>query len=1247
MKILSIHIKNLASLDGETKIDFKEEPLRSAGIFAITGPTGAGKSTILDALCLALYARTPRYKLAEHGVDIADVDGNTIKQDDVRGILRDGTASGYAEVDFEGVDGHHYRARWSVRRAYNKPDGSLQAHEVSLKDITENKDIPGKKTELSPMIERLVGLNFEQFTRSVLLAQGDFTAFLKAGRDEKASLLEKLTGTHIYSEISKKVFDRYRDQQAQLRDLNLKREGIAILTSEERAALNEERTTLISIVETQERSLAQLNKELLWHERIKELQDQLVSAKLSYAKALEAKDESKLRSEHLQQIIRIQPIKPVFTDMQSRKAQISDRKKQLEILRLQAKELVDKHTQANTALAHAAALLEKSTLEEENAHPALNRAKELDTQLREKNEQLSRAQEELSGLHLKETSHQKQLSSLEEEIEKIRTEIESLERWKSGNSQRKAVAEQDQLIISKLRDAGDILQSRQHYATRMLASDEERSKLQKEKLLLEKQQTPLLSELTLVKEKSQKETNSLSNIPIHEIEEKKANVDKSIEDMVAACAHWTLLYQALNEKEALSQALQTDIQSLKEVKELLIDAAQKLELKKSARDTSYKMLEKARLAASENVEQLRARLEPEEPCPVCGSTHHPYSTHHPAVDSILAELENSHLKIEEAYTKQLSLHSALSEKSNGLQKSIDDKEEKSAKQEKILYSLEQKWRSFLAAEQCSSIPPNERELWLKTNLAELKRNQENIQRKLLEYNHLKEQLEKSNQQLSQLEKEQSGIENRIKDIDRNIISLLQQKENDEKEYKQKENQLEKVAQTLSQFFPDEQWFENWQANPIQFVDRITQFAKDWKNNTARLDEQIRRHETLVEKRKGLQSVLKDLKDEIKIKLDKLHEQQRLHKDLSGLRVALFNGETVSNVERQLKESVSSARKSWEQQRTAFESVQADITRNETLSRQEGKELLLLEEQENSLTEQLREWINNYNLRYNESLNNETLQELLTFTQEWIEKERESLLNIENEVTRNHSVLEERNKALVQHISQRPSERPLEEITVLAEELHTQLENSKQRVNEIDFQIKQDDSRRKQLGGLLHDIEKQEKVVDNWAKLNEVIGSADGKKFRQIAQEYTLDVLLSYANVHLEILSRRYILQRIPNTLGLQVLDQDMGDEVRTVYSLSGGESFLVSLALALGLASLSSNKMKVESLFIDEGFGSLDHTTLTIAMDALERLHNQGRKVGVISHVQEMTERIPVQIRVNKQQSGKSKVEVVGEGFIT
>jgi exonuclease SbcC len=234
MKILSIRIKNLASLEGNTEIDFTQEPLSSAGIFAITGPTGSGKSTILDALCLALYGKTPRYLQArESGIEITDTQGSAISQGDVRGILRDGTGEGFAEVDFAGVDGQRYRSTWRVRRARDKAEGSLQQYSVALKNIDTNTDIPGRKNEVLEIIERLVGLNFDQFTRSVLLAQGDFTAFLKAAKDEKSALLEKLTGTHIYSEISKQVFANYSREKRELENLNLQREGINTFTIEE------------------------------------------------------------------------------------------------------------------------------------------------------------------------------------------------------------------------------------------------------------------------------------------------------------------------------------------------------------------------------------------------------------------------------------------------------------------------------------------------------------------------------------------------------------------------------------------------------------------------------------------------------------------------------------------------------------------------------------------------------------------------------------------------------------------------------------------------------------------------------------------------------------------------------------------------------------------------------------------------------------------------------------------------------
>lgn len=163
----------------------------------------------------------------------------------------------------------------------------------------------------------------------------------------------------------------------------------------------------------------------------------------------------------------------------------------------------------------------------------------------------------------------------------------------------------------------------------------------------------------------------------------------------------------------------------------------------------------------------------------------------------------------------------------------------------------------------------------------------------------------------------------------------------------------------------------------------------------------------------------------------------------------------------------------------------------------------------------------------------------------------------------------------------------------------------------------------------------------WARINDLIGSANGTLFRRIAQAWNLERLIDEANQHLAGLSRRYRLVRGGSALGLQVIDRDLADERRSVHSLSGGESFLVSLAMALGLAAMASGELRIESLFIDEGFGSLDPQSLAMAMDALDGLQAQGRRVGVISHVQEMHERIPVQIRVLPTGNGESHVLVI------
>lgn len=1241
MRILAIRIKNLASLDGKTEIDFAAPPLASAGIFAITGPTGAGKSTLLDAICLALYAETPRYIHAENSIDITDVKNSTIKQGDPRGILRDGTSDGYAEVDFVAVDGNSYCATWSVKRAHNRIDGNLQNYEMRLKNISTNQDIPGKKTEILDEIERLIGLSFEQFTRSVLLAQGDFTAFLKAGKDEKSSLLEKLTGTHIYSEISKRIYENHRQHQQVLNDLNSQRKGIPTLTSEELSELQEQKTALDATIKEQTTQIAALRKEINWHEELQKLQDSVTNAKQQFEEQEAIKAASLPRENHLKLVTAIQPAGPVVRDLKNIAEQLATKSNQSAALISTLSILTDQKKNLDQSIDQANEILLTEIQKEQDAIPALNRARALDVQLAEQAKQIAQANAEAGNTSFRLEQHLTALAQIEKESIEADQKLAKLNDWKTNNESRKLIAEQEHLILSKLNDAEETLASLKHYTNRINHSEKEIESLQQQrKLLLEKKGND-----QQLLQQSQSDFNALnaalSDIDIADLENQQIKATAFIEDLISGTAQWNLLQNATTERESLEQSLLKSKSDLEHQANELAKTTSLLEVKRIEKETFSASLEKARLVAAASVEELRAKLEPGQPCPVCGSTAHPYIAEHPVLERVLLEMETNFRLSENEYLKLLTTHSGLDKTCSHLKEVVTALEANITNKASQVQDLENRWQALAIYKEASLIASKEVSNWLQEQLQEQKIKQQQFQRSLQSYNKQKEQLEKHRKQLSKQQEDLNITENEIKDVERDLLSFQEQKMTEVDEQKRANENLLNLKHTLSVYFPSDKWFQEWQADSQKFNKRITDFSADWKSNINKIDEYSKQQTVFTVKLKGMQENTRIIREELTLKNEKLTSLKKESDLIANERKSLFNGESTVEAEAKLKNAISAARQKLQEKNEEKEILQTKIIRHTTSNEQLLQDIATLSGNQLRLKEELNEWLGNHNRKENTALTAEDLDHLLSFTQDWIEKERLSLRSLDDALIQARSVLNERELKLSNHSSQTLSNRTLEEVINL-EKVAQEIWNENSKLSHhIVFRINEDSLHKKQIGKLLDKIEQQSKVVENWSKLNEIIGSADGKKFRQTAQEYTLDLLLSYANVHLEFLSKRYVLQRIPNTLGLQVLDQDMGDEIRTVYSLSGGESFLVSLALALALASLSSSRMKVESLFIDEGFGSLDPTTLNIAMDALERLHNQGRKVGVISHVQEMTDRIPVQIKVSKQQSGKSKVEII------
>lgn len=1243
MKILAIRIKNLASLEGISEINFTEEPLKSSGIFAITGATGAGKSTILDALCLALYGKTPRYLQAkEMGIEIHDVHGSTISQGDVRGILRDGTADGFAEVDFAGIDGQHYRATWSVRRARNRAEGTMQADTIMLKNISSNLDIPGKKVETYNEIERLVGLNFEQFTRSVLLAQGDFTAFLKANKDEKSSLLEKLTGTYIYSEISKRVFERCKLEEQQYRELNFRKDGINILSEEELQSLFEEQTKLQNQIENLDKQVNELSKEVDWHERLDQLQTYQTTAAVDLKKATDVQTNSVTRARKLDRVEQVQKTRTWVDALQHASQQRQEKVIELNEVRSTIRKLEEQRANLEKLLQESEEELNEKSKAAAEAIPLLEKAKQLDTILLEKNSQFQKAKEEADKAAEKSEQYRAQLEQHKTESTNLNTEIEAIEKWKADHIGRKPIAENRDLILSKLQDAQKLVEDLTTVQAKLDDVQEKIKQKDDDTKFLESNLNQREVAFESARQDYEIQSKGLMLIPIETIGLEKQEIDESLENVIKAQANWKLFYNSMESLDALNQKQKrNEAESIKK-EEALKQVRHRLITEEATKKASEKLLQQARLSASESVERLRVSLLDNEPCPVCGSEDHPYALHSPGLDHVLSEIEKGNQENERIYLTSLKEHSTLEEACLNLSQILSLQSAEINIKKAELENEKKEWADFSIAQECIDVPHNEVTDWISEKLNVLKEKQIELYGKVNSYTAQKLNIEEGKRQLDLLKEELDNTNNQIKDNNWELTSLREQQIGYLQEQKKVNASFQQIEQTLNPFFTNNDWIIKWKANPGDFLQRINSFSKKWKENADKLERDLSRQSilsaTIAELEVQFNSLLEDSSQ-------KTHSQSSLQKECKVLveqRNIIFNGESIDNIELGLKNAVEKAQVQLSSHIAKQQQLEIESAKGITRKGQLLKDVSSLEAKVADSSQKIGEWLAKYNGKKGVAMSQEELINLLLVSSEWIDTEKIELKAIDEEVTKAKSILNERTQLLEQHKQSFTVSRQLEEARELLSTTKAELEIKKHSKSEISFKLEQDKINKSKIGDLFKSITTQEVIVENWSKLNEIIGSADGKKFRQIAQEYTLDVLVGYANVHLQMLTNRYKIQRIPTSLGLQVIDQDMGDEVRTVYSLSGGESFLVSLALALGLASLSSSRMKVESLFIDEGFGSLDPTTLNIAMDALERLHNQGRKVGVISHVQEMTERIPTQIKVSKMASGKSKVEVLG-----
>ncbi|MGI5844621.1 MAG: AAA family ATPase [Candidatus Xenobium sp.] len=1240
MRILAIRGSNLASLQGDFEIDL-EVGLKGAGLFAITGPTGAGKSTLLDALCLALFGCTPRLD-GSRGPRIGrEEDASRLGAYDACSLVRRGAGQAHAEVDFVGLDGGRYRARWEVRRAYGKASGKLQDPVVTLVSLPSGDPLGDhRRTETLAEISRRLGLTFPQFRRSVLLAQGDFAAFLKASGDERAELLEKMTGTDLYSRLSRAAHERAAQEKAKLARLEAELGAMRLLGEEELVALQDGLASGQAEIQAASDSLRQAEADIWWHHRLAELWKAREQAAQEVGQAREAWEEAAPLRQELAGLQTVEPLKGVLRESDQAleaQAQALEELRETEQIRasreqarLQAKAVLAAREQART---HA---------EEERARlePELQKARQLDlgldalaSSLEPLRAQVLGARESQAAEHQRQVALEKEVAESScrqeralgwlEEKENLAELVRQWDRWKRE--------------LQRFREEDEVWASEE---SRRPGLAEAAEQAQAAFLEAEKARKQASEALLVAREASEKVAARRRAQPLEALTSRREGLERHLEHLRGLA----------RTAEEAGKARQAEAQARAEAQTRLAKAAQaESEAGRQAElATLQARLEEARralegLRASLDLQDRRAALRPGEPCPLCGAIEHPFADGQPPTSGAFAAQQE---RVADLERQSRDLTAALAQartRQEIWQREAADhlRQAECLGREAELH--ETTWAQ--AAEADPDLPPLAPGC-LAGPLAELEEQREAVRR--LEKEALR--LDQTAQEAATaVERQQKGLEEALDRVQAAEKVAREAREKAQASARQQDEAArgrEAAFGELREPFAEVPgWEKPLRRNPQTFAEHCQKRVAEWnryqeESEAARQDlARLATDLTALQARLEVETrALAEKEDSLRLLLE---EKVRLEAE----RARVLDGEPVARVEQRLREALEVAVRDCEEARrgdSEAASLLAQVeghlqARREEASRREGQARLTREALEGALARA--------------GLEEAELRRRLERGADWADKVRVQLEGLETRRRDLETVLQERTRALEEHESQGQPARTAAESEQDLQAAREAQSEAQLKMARVQSALEQDAANRRQSEALARKLEERRERWRVWEGLREVIGSADGKRFRVFAQSLTLEALLAEANANLVDLAPRYRLERVPppreasgrvaeEHLAIQVVDMDMGDAVRSVQSLSGGESFLVSLALALGLSALAAERARIDSLFIDEGFGSLDAETLEVALSCLESLQAGGRQVGIISHVSGLAERLGARVLVEPQGSGRSRVLV-------
>ncbi|MFM2481560.1 AAA family ATPase [Celerinatantimonas sp. YJH-8] len=1232
MKILAIRGENIASLAGEFSVDFEKPPLNNQGLIAITGKTGSGKSTLLDCLCLALYEQVPRFDSESRTVEIgSEVQTERLKANDIRNLVSRGKAEATAEVLFQTSDQHRYLARWQVRRARNQVSGRWQASSRELIDLKTNQPFSANKREFQQHIDELIGLNYEQFRRSVMLAQGDFAAFLKAPEDQRSALLERMTGTELYSQISQQVYEHHKEQLAQLDKLQEQLDQVTILDEESRSELRQQlhaqqqrQNELVQAEQTQ-RQLAVLLTSL---DEALQQQKQARQALDSHQQQGDAIGEFR---QQLTQLTRLAPVKTLWQQRHDHQHQLDELQQQQESLQHQFDEQQQHQQQLEQQVVTGQKALEQFEQAVAQQAGALQQARELDGEIKLRQQQSAQLETRLAQSHEQQLREQHQLQHLQHQRDELQTSLQAVEKWLAQHQQQ-ARWNSEQARIEPLL-SGYQKQARElHYREQLHGEIEQLQRQQHQIDVAIGELKPALSQFKDELDKRQQKLNEGIDF--------QGQFTRLTQQREQLLQRYNRLEQLGNELRSQQQC-HSGLQQLQQLQQQLISQQQALKQQllqvESALTEAREQYANARQVV--DLSHYRQHLQPGTPCPLCGSEQHPY-LNDTVLEPVATILEQLQQRGEQLASQQINLE--------GQRRALVEKQRLLQQQERQLLEQwqlgEQRYQTWLPlfpelTEQTDGLEwISQQQRQSEQQADELYQQLQAIQQRWQQWEQLRKEIEPQHSYYQQRYNELRDLEAQQQLV---CAQLVQHRQSlGQLDESHQSHHVEALQQQLDELFSDYPWLDYLAQMGVDGVlhwvhSELQEYQQVVAQQSALEQHQLQLHGQLQEQQLKLDYAVKSyevLRQELTTLHERVTEQQQQRQTLlDGLSVEQWLARQQAQ-RQQLQQQQQTISVQRQQSGEALASLKGQL---HTQANRQAQ----LKSAQRELTQRWQQVLNDYQL---EEASCEPLfqiepQRIDQMQQQVHAYEQQQL--VLNEQLKNR---EQGYQTLVHQVEQHQSllERQLNMLELEdVQALNTLKEQLDEQIYQLRKQLDGDEQARQHSQQLHADYLKQQQESAVWEQLNQLIGSASGAKFRTFAQQLTLDKLLFEANRQLLELAPRYQLQRVPgSSLALQIVDLDMGDEIRALASLSGGETFLVSLALALALSAVSSRNLQIQSLFIDEGFGSLDPDSLDIVMGCLDKLQASGRQVTAISHVQAMVERISAKIRLLPQGSGVSQL---------